>query len=222
MANKTVLIVGASGSVGKACKKIGEQLNYRTLTTSSNKNNANNNNCFWVDFNDSLSINELQLDCQIDLLIICAGKEPQKNLKETTWQHLNEMSNIHVLGPILLIQKILKFMTSGSAIVLLSSPAAIKGSYDPIYAAAKGAVNSLVKTLAKDLGPAIRVNAVSPSLIIDSPVYERMTPDFREKHQNNTYTKQNTTAQQCAEAIFFMGEHPQITGQVLQVNGGMV
>lgn len=222
MANKTVLIVGANGSVGKACKKIGEQHHYTVLTTSSNKSNQNNTNCFWVDFNNPSSINELPIEQKIDLVIICAGKEPQKNLHETSWQHLNEMNNIHVLGPILFMQKIVPNMNNNSAIILLSSPAAIKGSYDPIYAAAKGAVNSLVKTLAKDLGPAIRVNAVSPSLIIDSPVYERMTPDFREKHQNNTYTKQNTTAQQCAEAIYFMGEHPQITGQVLQVNGGMV
>lgn len=222
MANKTVLIVGANGSVGKACKLIAERNKYTVLTTSSNKSNQNNTNCFWIDFNNPSSIDELQIEQKFDLVIICAGKEPQKNLHETSWQHLNEMNNIHVLGPILFMQKIVPNMNNDSAIILLSSPAAIKGSYDPIYAAAKGAVNSLVKTLAKDLGPAIRVNAVSPSLIIDSPVYERMTPDFREKHQNNTYTKQNTTAQQCAEAIYFMGEHPQITGQVLQVNGGML
>jgi 3-oxoacyl-[acyl-carrier protein] reductase len=222
MANKTVLIVGASGSVGKACKVKAEQNNYTVLTTSSNKSKQNNTDWFWIDFNNPTSIDELQIEHQIDMVIICAGKEPQKNLLETNWQHLNEMNNIHVLGPILLLQKIVNKINEGGSIVLLSSPAALKGSYDPIYAAVKGAVNSLVKTLAKDLGPRIRVNAVSPSLIINSPVYERMTPDFREKHLNNTYTKQNTTSQQCAEAIFFMGEHKQITGQVLQVNGGMV
>ncbi|MFN3445982.1 MAG: SDR family NAD(P)-dependent oxidoreductase [Bacteroidia bacterium] len=222
MKNKSVLIVGASGAIGSACKKKFNEMQYDVYTLTSIKEKADNIHCFWLDFNNPKSIDGLNLTKPIDCVIISAGKEPQHNLESTNFEHLNEMMNIHLLGPILLLKKLKPMLNEDSAIVFLSSPAALKGSYDPIYAAAKGAVNSLIKTLAKDFAPKTRVNAVSPSLIEDSPVFKRMTADFREKHLNNTLTNKHTTADQCADAIYFMSTQAQITGQVLQVNGGMV
>ncbi|MBP9185560.1 MAG: SDR family oxidoreductase [Bacteroidia bacterium] len=222
MENNTVLIIGATGAIGGACKTKFEQAGYSTYTTSSAQEKCDNNTCFWVDFNNIASIEALTTTIKFDCVIISAGKEPQFNLEGTSYEHLLAMINIHLLGPILLLKQIKNNVKVGGAIILLSSPAALKGSYDPIYASAKGAVNALIKTLAKDLAPAIRINAISPSLIADSPVFNRMTPDFREKHLNNTLTHKHTTAQECAEAIYFMSTQKQITGQVLQVNGGMI
>lgn len=222
MQKDKILIVGATGTVGKACCLKFEQVGYDVITTTSQKSLANNQTVWWLDFNSQNSIDEFNLRGPIKHIIIAAGMEPQKNLEESSPAHLLQMLNIHLIGPILILKKMKPHLQSGGSIMLLSSPAALKGSYDPIYASAKGAVNTLVKTLAKDFAPHIRINAISPSLIIDSPVYKRMTPDFRLKHLNNTLTQKHTTAEECANAIHFICHSEQITGQVLQVNGGMV
>lgn len=221
MDKKNVLIIGWRGTVGSACATLFENNGYDVIGTTSDPA-ATNERLFWLDFNNDSSIENFSLTQQIDHVIIASGAEPSKNLYQTSKQHLHQMMNIHVTGPMLLLRKITGNITPGGCIVFLSSPAALKGSYDPGYAAAKGATNALIKTLAKDLGPSVRINGVSPGLIEDSTVYKTMTPDFRERHLNNALTKKLTTVMECAEAVYFMCMNKQITGQVLQVSGGMV
>ena len=221
MDKKKVLIVGLRGTVGSACASLFEENGYQVIGTTSDAS-ASNDHLLWLDFNNDASVENFSLKQTVDHLIIASGAEPSKNLHQTSKQHLQQMMNIHVTGPMLLLQKIVGSITQGGCIIFLSSPAALKGSYDPGYAAAKGATNALIKTLAKDIGPGVRINGVSPGLIIDSTVYRTMTPDFRERHLNNALTKKLTTAAECAEAVYFMCMNKQITGQVLQVSGGMV
>lgn len=221
MDQNNVLIIGSRGTVGKACVSLFEQHGYTVIGTTSNRSVANEK-LLWLDFNDDVSLENFHLQVPVTHVVIASGAEPSKNLHQTSKLHLQQMLNVHVTGPMLLLQKIAAQIAPGGSVTFLSSPAALKGSYDPGYAAAKGATNALVKTLAKDLAPSIRVNGVSPGLIEDSTVFIGMTPDFRERHLNNALTKKHTTAMECAETVYFMCTSKQITGQVLQVSGGMV
>ncbi len=218
---KKLLIIGINGTVGKAVAELATKKDYEVFGTSSRKEKSSDK-IFYLDFLNQKSVEDFDLKFEFDDVLITAGKEPQFNLYESSPNHIQDMFAIHVIGPILWIKKSAKKIKTGGSITFISSPAAYKGSYDPSYAAVKGAINSLVRTLAKDLAPEIRVNSFAPGLIENSPVFERMTPDFREKHLNATLTKRNTSAEDCAKSILFLMESPQITGQILHVNGGMI
>ncbi len=217
----TVLVIGIRGAVGQAVKELLSSKDVAVWGTSSVREITDGKGLFHLNFQDSASIGNFQVSA-VDHVVITSGYEPRYNLHQTTSEHLKTMFDIHVTGPMLFLKTIHKKISVGGSITLLSSPAAYKGSYDPAYAAVKGAINALVKTLAKDFAPAIRVNAVSPSLIEGSPVYVRMTDDFRARHLNNTLTQQHTSALDCAEAIEYLINARQVTGQVLHVNGGMI
>jgi 3-oxoacyl-[acyl-carrier protein] reductase len=218
---KTVLIIGMRGMVGSAlhCRLIAEK-QFTVIGTTSSKDDRGA--LLYLNLEEERSVETFSVDRPIDHVIITSGYEPHVNLADTSAHHVRKMFAIHLTGPILLLKGIHKFLNPGGSVIFISSPAAYKGSYDPAYAAVKAGVNGLVKTLAKDFAPAIRVNALSPSLIKDSPVYERMTEDFRQKHLNLTLTKKHTTADECVDSILFLMHSQQTTGQILHLNGGMV
>ncbi|MDP1974007.1 MAG: SDR family oxidoreductase, partial [Sediminibacterium sp.] len=79
----------------------------------------------------------------------------------------------------------------------------------------------MTRTLANELSAKkIRVNAIAPGLVKDTPVHKGMTPDVKEKHLKQTLLNQLTTASDCAEAIYFLFTQQQMTGQVVHINGG--
>jgi 3-oxoacyl-[acyl-carrier protein] reductase len=218
---KTIFIVGIGGSLGKALHNyFSHQNQYLVLGSTSQKANITDS-VFFIDLMDKKSIDELP-NIEIDHLIITSGYEPKYNLDEMSEVHLNKMFGIHVLGPMLLLQKMKPFLTSESSITFLSSPAAWQGSYDPTYAMVKGAVNSLVRTLAKDLAPMTRVNALSPSLIENSTVFNGMTSDFKQRHIDRTLNKRLLTLDECVEGVDFILKSKHYSGQILHLNGGMI
>ena len=218
---ETILIVGINGSLGKEIEKYYKTHDsYEVFGTTSN-NKKVTKNVFLLDFLNTKTIKNFK-NLSINHLIVASGYEPKYNLKEINKEHLNKMFDIHVAGPILLLQKIQNNFKKNSSITFISSPAAQQGSYDPSYSAVKGATNSLVRTLAKDLAPNIRVNAFSPSLIKDSTVYNGMSNDFKEKHKNNTLNKRLLLLDECVNAIDFIIKNKHFTGQILHLNGGMI
>lgn len=218
---QTIFIVGIGGSLGQALYSFySQQNNYNVLGSTTKKENTSDS-IFYIDFMDKTSIDNLP-NLTIDHLIITSGYEPKHNLDDMTEIHLQKMFGIHVLGPMLLMQKMKSMLTDNSSITLISSPAAWQGSYDPTYAAVKGAVNGLVRTLAKDFAPKTRVNALSPSLIESSTVFNGMTPDFKQRHIDRTLNKRLLTLDECVDGIDFILKNKHYTGQILHLNGGMI
>jgi 3-oxoacyl-[acyl-carrier protein] reductase len=218
---KSILVVGISGSLGKTFYDGFKSLKqYEVYGTSTKKENINEK-VFHLDILDANSI-ELFPSKQFDHVIIAAGYEPSSNLQDSNEQHIEKMFRIHAIGPMLFIKRIQAQLSDQSSITLISSPAAWQGSYDPSYAAVKGAVNAMVRTLAKDLAPKTRVNALSPSLIQDSTVFNGMTDDFKQRHVNRTLNKRLLTLPECFDAIQFIIEAKHYTGQILHLNGGMI
>jgi 3-oxoacyl-[acyl-carrier protein] reductase len=218
---QNILIIGISGSLGSAfangLKTIG---NYHIFGTTSQPSNISEN-VFHLDFQNDKTIHSFP-DIIFNHVIIASGYEPSSNLAESTAEHIDKMFRIHAIGPLLFLKKIAKQFAVDSSITFVSSPAAWQGSYDPSYAAVKGAVNSLVRTLAKDFAPKTRVNALSPSLIEDSTVFNKMTKDFKQKHIDKTLNRRLLSVTECVEAIKFIFSSKHYTGQILHLNGGMI
>lgn len=111
----------------------------------------------------------------------------------------------------------------GGAIVNLASMAGHRGSHTHgHYAAAKGGVLTLTRTLALELAPAIRVNAVSPGLI-DGPMIQPLLAVRGAALMEQTPLRRLGTGDEVARAVCFLLSDwaSFITGESLHVNGGL-
>jgi pteridine reductase len=89
----------------------------------------------------------------------------------------------------------------------------------PVYSVAKSGVIMLTKSLARELGPAIRVNAVAPGPVMWPE--DGMDRELQEKIVDRTALKRPGSAADVARAVlFFASEAPYVTGQILAVDGG--
>ncbi len=105
-------------------------------------------------------------------------------------------------------------------IVTIASTAGIAGSGSSIaYAASKGAVITLTKSLAKAFAPEVRVNAIAPG-----PVQTRWLADHQdmiEQAMTLTPLKRPATADDVADAAVFLADgNTLMTGQVIVIDGG--
>jgi 3-oxoacyl-[acyl-carrier protein] reductase len=105
-------------------------------------------------------------------------------------------------------------------IVNIASVAGIAGSGSSIaYAASKGAVITLTKSLAKAFAPEVRVNAVAPG-----PVQTRWLADHQDmvaQAMSVTPLKRPATADDVADATIFLADgNSLMTGQVVVIDGG--
>ena len=98
--------------------------------------------------------------------------------------------------------------------------AATKGSYDPSYAAAKGATVSVTKSLAKELRDRVRVNCVAPGLVEDSPVHRSMTPEHAATHARRMFGQRLISAEDVATLILDLAQNRSINGCVIPIDGG--
>ena len=90
------------------------------------------------------------------------------------------------------------------------------------YAAAKGGLQVFTRTLARELAPTVRVNAVMPG-VIETHHHEVFSTESRmEQYRRETPLGRNGAADEVAAAVVFLlgDESSFITGAVLDINGG--
>lgn len=113
---------------------------------------------------------------------------------------------------------------SGCIINISSMWGQAGASFESVYAASKGGVDALTRSLAKELGPSgIRVNAVSPGCILTDMCACYSEEDLKAL-ADETVLGRNGTPEDIANAVAFLASDKAsfITGQILGVNGGMV
>jgi len=90
------------------------------------------------------------------------------------------------------------------------------------YAAAKGAIQVLTRTLARELAPQVRVNAIMPGVIETRHHEVFSTPERMEQYRKETPLGRNGTAEEVAQAVLFLASDASqfMTGALLDINGG--
>lgn len=167
---------------------------------------------------------------QIDILINNAGTMVKRAKVEDIDLEavekilaINFTSVIHVTQAVLPIMKQQKTGT----IINMSSIAARNGGGGGavIYAAAKGAVSTLTRGLAKELAEdGIRVNGIAPG-VIETPFHERYsTPELVGKMVASAPLGRAGTAEEIAGAALYLASDlsSYVTGEIIEVNGGML
>jgi 3-oxoacyl-[acyl-carrier protein] reductase len=112
--------------------------------------------------------------------------------------------------------------SGGGAIVNVSSVAGISGEGSSIaYAASKGALNTLTRSLARALGPEIRVNAVCPGPVDTRWIRAVMTPEELENRTAGYPLRRPGQPEDIADAVMYLATGTTLTtGQCLVVDGG--
>ena len=144
--------------------------------------------------------------------------------RELDWELMLQTFALNVFSTMMVSRLAIPLLEKGTnpSVVNLSSIAVRTGAPTAtVYGAAKGAVDVFTRGLARELAPAIRVNAVAPGFI-RTPFHDKVsTPEFMETSRQNAPLKRLGEAEQIAEAIRFLVESDFITGETIDVNGGL-
>jgi NAD(P)-dependent dehydrogenase (short-subunit alcohol dehydrogenase family) len=105
---------------------------------------------------------------RLDILVNNAGVYEFLPLEKITEEHFHRHFDINVLGLLLAIQEATNYFgpEGGSVINISSSASSSAPAVASVYSATKAAVDTITKSLAKELGPRkIRVNAINPGMV---------------------------------------------------------
>jgi len=165
---------------------------------------------------------------RLDILVNNAGVYRFATLEEVTEEQLQRDFGINVFGLILATREALKYfgpeggsvINIGSTITSLTPPATV------VYTATKGAVDSITRVLAKELGPRkIRVNSINPGVVETEGVQAMglVGGEFEQQAVAQTPLGRTGKPGDIAPAVGFLASTDSgwITGEILQVAGGL-
>ncbi|MEO8406596.1 MAG: glucose 1-dehydrogenase [Chitinophagaceae bacterium] len=150
------------------------------------------------------------------------GRKLLVDIDEAFW---DAVMDVNLKSAYLMIKETVPYMTNGGAIVNFSSQAARDGGGfgGVAYAASKGAVLSLTRGLAKELGPkGIRVNCVSPGMI-DTTFHNTFTkPEVRKNVAAATPLRREGQPGEVADLAVYLASDASsfINGESVEINGG--
>jgi 3-oxoacyl-[acyl-carrier protein] reductase len=151
-----------------------------------------------------------------------------KNLDGLDADDFQKIYAVNVIGAFQMTRAFAPHLKAGAAgaVVNVSSIASLLGSGSSIaYVASKGALNALTLSLARALGPEVRVNAVAPGMV-DSPWLrnglgpERFTA-MRANYESSSALASLVSPEDVAQTVFYLGAvASKTTGEVHVVDGG--
>jgi NAD(P)-dependent dehydrogenase (short-subunit alcohol dehydrogenase family) len=175
--------------------------------------------------NDQLPLNDLP--DVIDGVVYAPGTIKLKPFQSLKIEDFEDDFKVNALGAVKILQALYPRLknSQSASVVLFSTVAVQKGMpYHASISMAKGAIEGLVRSLAIEWAPKIRVNAIAPSLT-DTPLAAKITGNAKalevttEKHPLKRIGRDTDIAEM---ALFLLSSKSSwITGQVLPVDGGL-
>jgi NAD(P)-dependent dehydrogenase (short-subunit alcohol dehydrogenase family) len=237
LSGSIVILTGASGGIGQAIARMlvsaGARLAVTDLLEEPVRELASEVGAFgqpcdaasWAGFREFHADVEAELG-PVDGIVNCAGLWAPAPYEEIDERAFDETVGANMKTAFVACRTVLPAMVArgSGSVVNFASTAGEYGSIRPAahYAAAKGGVIALTKSLAREVSPAgVRVNAVSPGPI-DTPALLAATPEERAIAGSRTLFGRLGQPHEIAGACAFLLSPLStfVTGTVLQVNGG--
>lgn len=238
------LITGATRGIGKAIAvKLAEQgydiaINYRKeneeLNILKKKVEANNVKCELVqgdvsNFEEAENFvkETVQKLGSIDVLVNNAGITKDMLLMRMKKDDFKKVIDTNLVGTFNVTKNVIPYMMKARLgnIVNISSVVGISGNAGQTnYSASKAGIIGFTKSLAKEVASRnIRVNAVAPGFI-ETNMTDVLKDEVKEEISKNIPLKRMGTAEDVANVVKFLvsDDSSYITGQVIQVDGGML
>jgi NAD(P)-dependent dehydrogenase (short-subunit alcohol dehydrogenase family) len=176
---------------------------------------------------EALADSAAQAFGRVDVAVNCTGWGLMAKLLETTEEQLDRLAALQFKGPYFFLQAFVGRMAKsggGSVIYISSASAHALLNNHAAYIATKSAGEALVRCFANEFGAqGVRVNTIAPGLT-STPMTEK---DVRLPGLEEAFLKEyplgriGTTQDIANAALWLAGEECFMTGQVLQVNGGL-
>jgi NAD(P)-dependent dehydrogenase (short-subunit alcohol dehydrogenase family) len=231
---KTLIVTGASQGIGAAVANLFLERGYNVVGSSRNITHTNeltrSDNLALVDGDigrpstaEKIVATAVERFGSVDALVNNAGVFFAKPFTEYTPEDFRALSSTNLDGFIYTTQLVVKQMlsqkTAGSVVSISASiadhPLAAVTASVPMIT--KGGINAISRSLAMEYAKqGIRVNVVAPGFV-DTPLLGGAAKEFL---RTLLPLGRIAVAKDIAEAVFYLTEASQVTGEVLHVDGG--
>ncbi len=243
MKNTTAIITGAGRDIGQACalrlaaEGANVVLSYHSSSEGAENSvkqiteNGGSAIAVKADLTKQEDVNALVKSAvgaygKIDTLVNnSGGLVARKTIAEMSVEHWQHVMALNCTSIFLMIKACLPHMEKGSIINIASQAARDGGGPGAIpYASSKGAVMTMTRGMAKELGPDIRVNAICPGMI-DTDFHNIFTkPEVRTNVAGATPLKREGIPDDVANMVWFLASAQSsfVTGANYDLNGGLL
>lgn len=241
---KVVLVTGGSRGIGKEVAKVYAENGYDVVINYvSDKTDVEGIKkefsekgvkCLLIkaDVSNSQDVEEMVNQAisefgKIDVLVNNAGITRDNLLMRMSEEDFDKVIEINLKGTYLVTKSVIKYMMKkrqGSIINLASVVGVVGNAGQTNYSASKAGIIGFTKSVAKELASRnIRANAVAPGFI-ETDMTNVLSETVKENINSQIPLKRMGTAKEVAELVYFLGSEKSsyITGQVINVDGGMV
>jgi NAD(P)-dependent dehydrogenase (short-subunit alcohol dehydrogenase family) len=157
---------------------------------------------------------------RVDHLVLAAIDRDENTVDDFNLERALALVTLKLVGYTEVVHVLHKRMTPNASIVVFGGMAAWRPYPGSItVSTVNGGVVGLVHALAVELAP-IRVNAIHPGIVGDSPYWSGKPAEVLERFRSRTPTGRLATQADIADAVEFLLRNPAVNGLNLHVNGG--
>lgn len=229
-----VLIFGASRGIGAACASAFASTGWRVAATSTRQGAGSGTvRMFQADIRDAAAVKKAFDDVEREFgappqcVVANAGiNVPPGPIASFSPEHFRDLVEVNIVGAFNVLAEAARRVPDGGSIIAVTT-SLVRHAAPGLgaYSGTKAAVESIVRSMAKELGPRrVRVNAVAPGPVDTDLFNAGKTDEAKQKSAAMSPLNRIGRPEEIAEVVTFLASAKAswVSGQIVQPNGGMV